>query len=120
MRVKGGVIRSRRRTRVLKEAKGYWGAKSTLYKKAKEQTLRGRASAFNDRKNLKSDYRKLWIVRINAACRVHTISYSKFIAGLKNANIELNRKMLSEIAIHNPEQFAKIVELAKTANENKI
>ncbi|ALV23479.1 50S ribosomal protein L20 [Mycoplasma sp. (ex Biomphalaria glabrata)] len=113
MRVKGGPIRAQKRKRTLKKAKGYFGAKSKLYKKAHEQVIRSEAYAFADRKKLKSDYRKLWITRISAACKQHGISYSKFISGLNKANVELNRKMISEMAINSPETFAELVKIAK-------
>lgn len=113
MRVKGGPIRAQKRKRILKKAKGYFGAKSKLYKKAHEQVIRSEAYAFADRKKLKSDYRKLWITRISAACKQHGISYSKFISGLNKANVELNRKMISEMAINSPETFTELVKIAK-------
>ena len=109
-RVKGGVVSKNRRRKVLKRAKGYFGSKHRLYKTAQEQTFHSGAYAFRDRKQNKRNFRKLWITRINAACRENNISYSKFINGLSKANIEINRKMLSELAIQNPDVFQKIVD----------
>ncbi len=114
-RVKGGYTTNHRRKKVLKQAKGYYGAKSTLYRTANEQVMNSLAYAYRDRKNRKRDFRKLWITRINAAVRAEGLSYSKFIDGLKKAGIELNRKTLSELAINHPEEFKKIVTVAKSA-----
>ena len=105
-RVKGGSVAKDRRRKVLKEAKGYFGSKHRLYKSAHEQLMHSGRYAYRDRKKNKSNFRKLWITRINAACRMNDISYSKFINGLTKANIEINRKMLSEIAIAAPAEFA--------------
>ena len=113
MRVKGGTVTHARRKKMLKRASGYFGSKHLLYKTAKEQVLHSLNYAFNDRRKLKSDYRKLWIRRINAACRMNDISYSKFMFGLKQANVQVNRKMLSELAINDPAAFADLVKLAK-------
>ena len=110
MRVKNSVTTRARRKKVLKRAKGYFGSKHLLYKTAKEQVMHSLRYAFRDRKQVKRDYRKLWIKRINAACRMNEISYSKFMNGLKLANIEINRKMLSELAINDPKAFTQIVE----------
>ena len=96
-------------------ASGYFGSKHLLFKTAKEQVMHSLNYAFNDRRKLKSDYRKLWIRRINAACRMNDISYSKFMFGLKKANVTVNRKMLSELAINDPAAFADLVKLAKKA-----
>ncbi len=112
-RVKSGVQSRKRRKRVIKDAKGYFGAKHKLYKTAQEQIFGSLSYAYRDRKAKKRDFRKLWITRISAATKLHDLSYSKFINGLKKANIDLNRKMLSEMAIHDPESFAKLVETAK-------
>ena len=112
-RVKGGTIARARRKKVLKEAKGYFGSKHRLYKTAHEQLMHSGEYAFRDRRQNKRNFRKLWIARINAACRENEISYSKFINGLNKAGIEINRKMLSEIAINDSKAFA---ELVKTAN----
>ena len=113
MRVKGGVVTRQRRKKWLKLAKGYWGHKSIGFKVAKQQVVKGWTYAFRDRKQVKRNFRKLWIARINAAVRPEGISYSRFINGLKKANIEINRKMLSELAIHNQDIFKKIVIEAK-------
>lgn len=112
-RVKGGTIHKERRKKVLKQAEGYFGSKHRLYKSAKEQLMHSLRYAFRDRRRKKRDFRKLWITRINAACRLNDISYSKFIDGLTKANIEVNRKMISEIAINNPDMFKELVKIAK-------
>ncbi len=114
-RVKGGYTTRRRRKKILKLAKGYYGSKHTLYKTANEQVMHSLAYAYRDRRNLKREMRKLWIARINAAARMNNISYSKLMYGLKLAGIEINRKMLSEIAICDPKAFSEIVEKAKAA-----
>ena len=114
-RVKGGTVTRARRKKILKRAEGYFGAKHLLFKTAKEQVCHSLRYAYNSRRLVKRDYRKLWIKRINAACRLNGISYSKFMGGLKKANIEINRKMLSEIAIADPAAFAKLCETAKAA-----
>ena len=119
-RVKGGTVTRARRKKVLKQAKGYFGSKHRLYKTAQEQLFHSGEYSFNDRKKNKGNFRKLWITRINAACRANNISYSKFMNGLKKANIEVNRKMLSEIAISDANEFAKFVELSKNALEGKV
>lgn len=118
-RVKGGVVSKNRRRKVLKRAKGYFGSKHRLYKTAQEQLFHSGAYSYQDRKKRGNDFRKLWITRINAACRNNDIVYSKFINGLKKANIEINRKMLSELAIFAPEEFTKLVNIAKDALEGK-
>ena len=112
-RVKGGTVTHARRKRVLKRASGYFGSKHLLFKTAKEQVMHSLRYAYIDRRKLKRDYRKLWIRRINAACRLNDISYSKFMFGLKAANVNINRKMLSELAINDPKAFADLVKLAK-------
>ena len=114
-RVKGGTITRARHKKALKQAKGYFGSKHKLYKTAKEQVRHSLMYAYRDRRNLKRNMRKLWIARINAAARMNDISYSKLMHGLKLANVEINRKMLSEIAICDPEGFTAIVETAKKA-----
>ena len=114
-RVKGGNVSKNRRRKVLKEAKGYFGSKHRLYKTAQEQLFHSGAYAFRDRKQNKRNFRKLWITRINAACRENDISYSKFIAGLTKAGVEINRKMLSEMAIEDPKSFTALCEMAKKA-----
>ena len=114
-RVKGGTVTRARRKKVLKKEKGYFGSKHRLYKTAQEQLFHSGDYSFQDRKKNKGNFRKLWITRINAACRKNDISYSKFIDGLKKSNITVNRKMLSELAIDSPEEFTKIVNIAKEA-----
>ena len=112
-RVKGGTVTHARRKRVLKRASGYFGSKHLLFKTAKEQVMHSLRYAYVSRRNIKRDYRKLWIRRINAACRLNDISYSKFMFGLKKANININRKMISELAINDPKAFADLVKEAK-------
>ncbi|MBR2588189.1 MAG: 50S ribosomal protein L20 [Bacilli bacterium] len=119
MRVKGGTIHRARRKKALKQAKGYFGSKHRLYKTAKEQVMHSDSYAYRDRKARKGDFRKLWITRINAACKLNDISYSKFINGLNKAGIEVNRKMLAEIAVDNEKAFAELVNAAKSALEGK-
>ena len=114
-RVKGGTVTRARIKRVLKLAKGYFGSKHTLYKTANEQVMHSFKYAFNDRRKLKGNMRKIWIARINADARMNGLSYSRLMHGLKLANIEINRKMLSEMAIHDAESFTKICEEAKAA-----
>lgn len=119
-RVKGGTVARARRKKVLNRAKGYFGSKHRLFKSAHEQLMHSGRYSFNDRKKNKGNFRKLWITRINAACRINNISYSKFIDGLNKAGVEINRKMLSEIAIADMNEFAKLVEVAKKGLENPI
>lgn len=119
-RVKNGATTKARHKKVLKQAKGYFGSKHRLYKSAKEQLMHSGQYAFRDRKQKKRDFRKLWITRINAACRENGISYSRFIEGLNKAGVEINRKMLSEIAINDPKAFSELVEVAKKGKEGKI
>ncbi len=114
-RVKGGTVSRARRKRVLKLAKGYFGSKHTLYRTANEQVMHSFKYAYNDRRKLKGNMRRIWIARINAAARMNDLSYSRLMHGLKLANIEINRKMLSEIAIHDAETFTKICDEAKAA-----
>ena len=118
-RVKGGTVARARRKKVLKEAKGYFGSKHRLYKTAHEQVMHSGQYAFRDRRQNKRNFRKLWIARINAACRENEISYSRFINGLNKAGITVNRKMLSELAIDNREAFADLVTIAKDALAGK-
>ena len=118
-RVKGSNIHKNRRKKVLKLAKGYFGSKHKLYKTAKEQVMHSLKYAYRDRKQNKREMRKLWIVRINAACRMNDISYSKFISGLNKAGVAINRKMLSEIAIDDSAAFTNLVNIAKAALEGK-
>ena len=119
-RVKGGTVSKNRRRKVLKQAKGYFGSKHRLYKPAQEQLFHSGEYSYRDRKQNNTNFRKLWITRINAACRMNEISYSKFIDGLNKANIEINRKMLSEIAINDPASFASLVETAKKALNGEV
>ena len=119
-RVKNGAVTKARHKKVLKQAKGYFGSKHRLYKTAKEQLMHSGQYAFRDRKQKKRDFRKLWITRINAACRQNDISYSRFIEGLTKAGVEINRKMLSEIAINDPKAFSELVKIAKDGKAGKI
>ena len=119
-RVKNSVTTKARHKKVLKAAKGYFGSKHRLYKTAKEQLMHSGQYAFRDRKQKKRDFRKLWITRINAACRQNDISYSRFIEGLTKAGVEINRKMLSEIAINDPKAFTELVKTAKDGKAGKI
>ena len=114
-RIKGAVSTKKRRNKTLKLAKGYWGAKSKHFKMAKEAVMKSGNYAFAGRKLKKRDFRSLWITRISAQCRVCGINYSRFMNGLKKSGIQLNRKMLSELAIHDKEAFAQLVETAKSA-----
>ena len=114
-RVKGGTVTRARRKKVIKLAKGYFGSKHTLYKVAKQQVMKSGQYAYRDRRQKKREFRKLWIARINAAARQHDISYSRLMNGLKVAGIDVNRKMLSEIAISDEKAFAELVNQAKAA-----
>ena len=114
-RVKRSVHARKKRRKVLEEAKGYWGLKSTNYKYAKEQVERSLAYAYRDRKVRKREFRKLWIMRINAGARANGMSYNQFMAGLKAANVELDRKILADLAVSDPAKFGEIVEQAKSA-----
>ena len=114
-RVKGGTVSRARRKKVLKLAKGYFGSKHTLYKTANEQVMHSFRYAYNDRRKLKGNMRKIWITRINAAARMNDLSYSRLMHGLKLANIAINRKMLREMAIHDAEGYTKLSEEAKEA-----
>ena len=114
-RVKGAMMTRKRRKKVLKLAKGYFGGKSRLFKTAKEAVMKSGQYAYIGRKQKKRNFRALWIARISAACRNNGINYSTFMCGLKKANIALNRKMLSEIAINDPAAFTSLVEKAKAA-----
>ena len=115
MRVKTGVVRRRRHKKVLKLARGFYSGRRKHFRKAKEQLERSMCYAFRDRKQKKRDFRSLWIVRINAACRINGMSYSKFMHGLKLANIELDRKILADMAMNDPQSFAKTIQAAKQA-----
>lgn len=118
-RVKGSNIHAARRKKILKQARGYFGSKHKLYKSAKEQVMHSLKYAYRDRRQTKRNMRKLWITRINAACRMNEISYSKFIDGLNKAGVTINRKMLSEIAINDEKAFAELVKTAKDALNGK-
>ncbi|RBW71515.1 50S ribosomal protein L20 [Bacillus taeanensis] len=112
-RVKGGIVTRRRRNRVLKLAKGYYGSKHALFKTAKQQVMKSLQYAYRDRRQKKRDFRKLWITRINAAARLNGLSYSRLMHGLKNAGIDINRKMLADLAINDEKGFAQLAETAK-------
>ena len=112
-RVKGAVTTRARRKKILKLAKGYYGRKSTNFKAANQAVMKSLAYAYRDRRNRKRDFRKLWIARINAAARLNGLSYSKFMNALKRNNINMNRKMLAEMAVNDSANFAKLVEQVK-------
>lgn len=114
-RIKGGVTARKRHKKILKQAKGYYGAKSKLFRPANQAVMKSLDYAYSGRKQRKREFRKLWIARINAAARLNGMNYSTFINGLKKANVEINRKVLSEMAIHDPEGFTKLIEIAKEA-----
>lgn len=114
-RVKRAVNAKKNHKKYLRQAKGYFGGKSRLYRTAKQAVMKSLQYAYIGRKQRKREFRQLWIARINAASRANGLSYSKFMGGLKKANIDINRKMLSEIAINDPDGFAKLVETAKNA-----
>ena len=113
-RVKGAMMTRKRRNKVLKAAKGYWGAKSKHFKMAKQAVLKSGNYAFAGRKMKKRDFRQLWIARINAACKMNGMNYSTFMHGLKLANVEINRKMLAEMAVNDKAAFTQLTELAKS------
>ena len=113
MRIKRGVNANKKRVKIMKAAKGYWGAKSKLYRVAREAVMRSEQYAYVGRKNKNRDFRRLWIARINAGARAYELSYSKLMHGLKVANIDLNRKSLAEIAVSDAATFAKLAETAK-------
>jgi large subunit ribosomal protein L20 len=112
-RVRSNVARHKRKKKIMRAAKGARGGRSKLYKSAKENVERGLAYAYRDRRNRKRDFRRLWIVRINAACRVHDLSYSRFMNGLRKAGVEINRKMLADLAVHDAAAFGALAEVAK-------
>src|SRR5699024_4179216 len=114
-RVKGGTVTRARRKRVLKLAKGYYDGKKRLFKTAKQQVIKSGQFAYRDRRQRKRDFRKLWITRINAAARLNDLSYSKMMHGLKVAGIDINRKMLADLAVNDAEAFASLADQAKTA-----
>ena len=119
-RVKNSVATRARRKKVLKRAEGYFGSKHRLYKTAHEQVMHSDRYAYRDRKQTKRNFRKLWITRINAECRNNDISYSRFIDGLNKAGVEINRKMLSELAIYDKEAFAGLVKIAKEGKVSEV
>ncbi len=114
-RVKTGVVRRRRHKKILKQAKGFYSGRRKHFRKAKEQLERSLVYAYRDRRTKKRDFRRLWIVRINAACRLNGISYSRFINALNKANIQLDRKILADMAMNDPEAFTAVVKQAKAA-----
>ena len=114
-RVKGAMMTRKRRNKILKMAKGYWGAKSKHFKMANEQVMKSLTYAYVGRKQKKRNFRQLWIARINAACKMNGMNYSTFMHGLKLANVEINRKMLAELAVNDAAAFTKLVEIAKKA-----
>lgn len=118
-RIKGATMTRKRRNKTLKLAKGYYGSKSKHFKMAKQQVMKSGNYAFAGRKMRKRDFRSLWITRINAACRAEGMNYSTFMNGLKKSGVELNRKMLSEMAIHDPESFSALIQTAKKAAAQK-
>ncbi len=116
-RVKRSVPARKKRRKVMERASGYTGARSRRYRTAREQTLHSRQYAYRDRRARKGDFRRLWIMRINAAARLNGTTYSKFIAGLKSAEVEVDRKMLAEMAVNDPGAFTQLVEVANSATE---
>lgn len=114
-RAKGGFTTRRRRKKILKLAKGYWGRKSKVFRPANEQVLKSLSYAYRDRRNRKRDFRRLWISRINAGARQHGMSYSRMMHGLKVAGVQVNRKILADLAVSDPNAFAELVSVAKQA-----
>jgi large subunit ribosomal protein L20 len=112
-RATSSVARNKRKKKILKEARGQFGARSKLYRTAKNAVERGWAYSYRDRRRKKRDFRRLWIARINAGAREHDLSYSRFISGLRNAGVELNRKVLADLAIREPEAFAELARIAR-------
>lgn len=112
MRVKGGSVTRRRHKKLIKQTKGYFGTRHKLFRRANEAWMKSMVYAYRDRRNRKRDMRRLWIIRVNAAARQHGTTYSRLIHGLKQANIELDRKMLADLAVHEPEAFAEVVRVA--------
>ena len=115
MRVKNGLVRHKRHKRLLKQARGFYSGRRKHFRKAKEQLERSLVYSYRDRRQKKRDFRKLWIIRINAAARLNDMNYSRFMHGLKLANIELDRKILADMAMNAPQSFAKLAETAKAA-----
>ncbi|ACA59890.1 50S ribosomal protein L20 [Candidatus Desulforudis audaxviator] len=118
-RVKNAVVARKRHKKVLKLAKGYWGAKSKLYRVANQQVMRSLLYAYRDRRAKKRDFRRLWITRINAAARLNGMSYNRFIEGLRRAGVEINRKVLAELAVKDQAAFGQLVQVAKAQLESK-
>ena len=114
-RVKNGVAHLKRKNKVMKLAKGFWGGRSKLYKAAKEATDRAARYAYRDRRSKKVEFRRLWIQRINAAARVHALSYNRLMNGLRKAGVEINRKILADLAVRDPAAFEQLAEVAKKA-----
>ena len=114
-RVKRGVVARARHKKILKQAKGYYGARSRVYRVAKQAVIKAGQYAYRDRRQRKRQFRSLWIVRINAAARIHGLSYSRFMNGLKNAHVDVDRKVLADLAFQDLEGFAKFAEIAKAA-----
>ncbi|MGE5577727.1 MAG: 50S ribosomal protein L20 [Syntrophothermus sp.] len=112
-RAKGGIVTRRRHKRILKLAKGYWGARGRVFRPANNQVMKSLAYAYVDRRKRKRDFRKLWIARINAAARSNGLSYSRFISGLKKAGVEVNRKMLADLAVNDTQAFGQLITVAK-------
>jgi large subunit ribosomal protein L20 len=115
-RIKRGTVARKRRKKILKLAKGYYGAKSKLFRVANQQVMKSLMYAYRDRRQVKRDFRKLWIARINAAARIDGMSYSRFISGLKKADVQINRKVLADLAVNDKAAFARLVELARENN----
>ncbi|MEW6458619.1 MAG: 50S ribosomal protein L20 [Bacillota bacterium] len=118
-RVKNAIVARKRHKKVLKLAKGYWGAKSKLYRVANQQVMRSLLYAYRDRRAKKRDFRRLWITRINAAARLNGMSYNRFIEGLRRAGVEINRKVLAELAVKDQAAFGQLVQVAKAQLESK-
>ena len=114
-RVKSNVARLKRKNKVMKLAKGYWGGHSKLWIAAKESVERGQKYAYRDRRRRKGDFRRLWVTRINAAARLHELSYSRLMNGLRRAGVEINRKILADLAVRDPHAFGQLAEVAKQA-----
>ena len=114
-RVKSNVARLKRKNKIMARAKGYWGGRSKLWKAAKESVERAEKYAYRDRRRKKGEFRRLWITRINAAARLHELSYNRFMSGLKRAGVDINRKVLADLAVHDPAAFEQLAEVAKKA-----
>ena len=114
-RVKSNVARLKRKNKVMERAKGFWGGRSKLWKAAKESVERAERYAYRDRRRKKGEFRRLWITRINAAARMHEMSYNRFMNGLKRAGVDINRKVLADLAVHDPAAFEQLAEVAKKA-----